>query len=625
VGNQEVAPGVAQGMASGAELAAADDGDTELVPGSMAGEYCIVRALGKGGMSRVYAAVHQVLQREVAVKVLTARLARDAEFVRRFVAEGRNVCTVRHPNIVDVFAFGELPDGRPYFVMELLHGHTLRLRLEQGPAFTWRSALAVIDSVCAALVHAHAAGIVHRDLKPDNVFLAATPVGEVVKLLDFGIAKALLDDRTVQTKPNAFRLGTPSYMAPEQCLSQPITPRTDIYTLGLLLYRLFVGQRPFAATRAADVVQAQVSQAPRPPRTVVTLPAALDALILACLAKSPAERPETAAEVRAALADIGRELGAAADQPVPQPLGIAPPPPDAAASDAGIAAMSAVSAQPWADTAAVPPTDAPVADAPVALATPVAVAPAVMAMNTAMDTPPASAPLPPAPPQAQAQPQALTQAQTQAVAQAVAHALALDRPEPGANPVASDTLRVTPRATSSGSTWTGTTAQLRRRLPPHVGVKARFKRAGAAASILLGVCVGVGALAAVCAVAFTRLHTPPQPPRPMDPPPGDPFDLATRGRPLTEPPEPPPGTPQVVLDLASSPSGAEVFLAGQGSGRSLGHTPLHVRVPKQESGHFVLRLAGFADAHVSLPLLAPASGASVMLSRDRPVLKASGE
>jgi tRNA A-37 threonylcarbamoyl transferase component Bud32 len=293
---------------SQAEVAAVAD---ELAVGMHVGEYQVTGKLGEGGMGTVYAGLHPVIGKKAAIKVLSAQLSHDATIVQRFVQEARAVNQIGHRNIVDIFAFGQLPSGRQYFVMELLAGKSLRERLEKG-AMPYAEAFGVLVEVCDALMAAHAEGIVHRDLKPDNIFLAENKAGErTVKLLDFGIAKLLNagEGGTPLRQTNTgVPMGTPLYMSPEQCLGRAVDARTDVYALGVILFEIFTGKLPFCGPSYIETVNGHLSQPPPKPTTLADVPAALEQLILGCLAKDASARPALT-DVRAQLTTIAASLG----------------------------------------------------------------------------------------------------------------------------------------------------------------------------------------------------------------------------------------------------------------------------------------------------------------------------
>ena len=271
-------------------------GDEVLAPGTVIENFRIECTLGRGGMSTVYGAVHTVIGKRGAIKVLKRELCTDQKEVGRFVQEARAVNQIGHANIVDVFAFGELPDGRSYLIMEWLVGQSLRARMGRGP-LSRNDVREIILDVVRALEATHAKQIIHRDLKPDNVFLVDTP-GEKprAKLLDFGVAKLTGEGRHDRTKIGSM-LGTPQYLAPEQARGEP-DHRSDIYALGCLLFEMIAGRPPFIGENAIDVVSMHMTEpAPKLSACAKGVPPELDALVDAMLAKEPADRP-TLAHVR---------------------------------------------------------------------------------------------------------------------------------------------------------------------------------------------------------------------------------------------------------------------------------------------------------------------------------------
>jgi eukaryotic-like serine/threonine-protein kinase len=262
-----------------------------LEPGAMLGEYRIEGQIGAGSMGRVFAAVHPVIGKRAAIKVLNQQRCAEPRAVSRFLDEARVVNQIGHPNIVDIFAFGELPDGRHYFVMELLAGETLGARHRREP-LTLAETCRVVRSLARALDAAHAKGIVHRDLKPDNVFLVEVR-GEppVVKLVDFGIAKLAFVDPTIERTEIGALMGTPQYIAPEQARGLRIDGRADIYALGGILFELVTGRPVFIVDNTPEALMKHLSEPPPRPSLFARVPAELDELIIAMLAKQPAQRP----------------------------------------------------------------------------------------------------------------------------------------------------------------------------------------------------------------------------------------------------------------------------------------------------------------------------------------------
>jgi serine/threonine-protein kinase len=289
----------------------------ELKAGTQVGEYQVTGKLGQGGMGTVYAGVHPVIGKKVAIKVLNATLSHDASIVQRFVQEARSVNQIGHRNIVDIFAFGQLPaqhGARQYFVMEFLPGKSLSAKLKQGP-LPYGEAFGILGEVCDALVAAHAEGIVHRDLKPDNIYLAENKAGDrTVKLLDFGIAKLLNTGgeagQPVHTTRTGVPMGTPLYMSPEQCLGKPVDSRTDVYSLGVIMFEIFTGRLPFPGPSYIETVNGHLSSPPPRPTELCDMPASLEELILKAMEKDAANRPQSVVELRAQLQTVARELGA---------------------------------------------------------------------------------------------------------------------------------------------------------------------------------------------------------------------------------------------------------------------------------------------------------------------------
>ncbi|MCP3136121.1 protein kinase domain-containing protein [Pyxidicoccus xibeiensis] len=268
--------------------------------GRQLGHFRLLKELGRGGMGTVLLAEHALIQKRVAIKVLHAHLAEDPDLVARFLSEARTLTLVQHENVVTLYDL-DTRDGRPYLVMEYLEGQSLAA-FAKGPLAP-SMAVELLKQVCDALGAAHAHGIVHRDLKPANVFLVPGPQGKQrVKLLDFGIAKLLSRPAGQLTTEAGMLLGTPEFMAPEQCGDAPVDARTDIYAAGVLAYFLLTGQVPFAGRTAAEVLIGHLQKTPVPPHQVnPNVPAALSRVLLRALAKRPSERYASAAELREAL------------------------------------------------------------------------------------------------------------------------------------------------------------------------------------------------------------------------------------------------------------------------------------------------------------------------------------
>jgi serine/threonine-protein kinase len=277
---------------------------TRLHPGTLVGEYQILDRIAEGGMGTVYSAVHPIIGKKVAIKVLSGRLAKNNNAIRRFVLEARAVNDIRHPALVDIFSFGRLTDGRPYYVMEFLDGRSLGAVLRTHRRLAPFDTYPVFMDVGRVLVAVHDHGIVHRDLKPDNVILIPQGVDQPpkVKLVDFGLAKLLLvtGSQTSSGPHTAIgvNVGTPHYMAPEQCRGGSVDARSDLYALGVMFYETVTGLLPIDGPTPVDIWQAHVEVVPRPPHQVVpgVVSSELSALIMKLLAKRPERRPQSAAE-----------------------------------------------------------------------------------------------------------------------------------------------------------------------------------------------------------------------------------------------------------------------------------------------------------------------------------------
>jgi len=276
--------------------------------GTTIGNYKITAEIGHGGMGIVYLAEHPALGRKAAVKVLHARLAAEPTVVSRFFHEARASNAIRHPNIVEAYDYGTLPDGATYIVMEFLEGESLAARLNQAARLPVRLALDFTNQAAGALAAAHAKGIIHRDLKPDNLFVTPdprAPSSEQIKILDFGIAKlAAFADGAISHKTHTgAMLGTPLYMSPEQCLGvKEVDARTDIYSLGCILYEMLCGEPPFVSEGFGALVNMHVNQPPDPPsRRNPQVSPGVERLILKMLAKNVDERFPSMDALREAL------------------------------------------------------------------------------------------------------------------------------------------------------------------------------------------------------------------------------------------------------------------------------------------------------------------------------------
>ncbi|MEU7908186.1 serine/threonine-protein kinase, partial [Actinoplanes sp. NPDC049118] len=263
------------------------------LPGSslLAGRYRLVERLGAGGMSVVWRGFDEVLGRQVAVKVLPPSTSADPSFRRRLRAEAQAAARLSHPHITNVYDYGEAitVDGEPvpYVVMELVDGESLAAVLARVRRLPWPAAVRICSEVSAALAAAHSRGIVHRDVTPANVML--TPGG--AKVVDFGIS-ALIGENDID--PDGSLLGTPAYLAPERLEGGQVSPATDVYAVGLLIYRTLIGQLPWDVGTTTALLRAHQYTEPEPLPPVEGLPNAVSALIARCLEKRPSDRPSSA-------------------------------------------------------------------------------------------------------------------------------------------------------------------------------------------------------------------------------------------------------------------------------------------------------------------------------------------
>ena len=300
----------------GATLDEEGDRSRRYAAGEVFGSYRLLEQIGQGGMGNVFVAEHIKLGRRVALKMLRSEFSHNTEAVRRFFAEARAVNRINHENIIEISDFIESTRGRSYYIMELLDGVDLRSLKEQEGALPIGRALGITIQVCRGLRAAHAAGIVHRDLKPDNIFLTErNGRRDFVKLLDFGVAKLMddaLDEVTKVRTTAGVVVGTPEYMSPEQASGDPADHRSDIYSVGVILFEMVTGQRPFDAPSAREIMVQHVMTAPPRPSKLVrfgaAVPATLEELILDCLKKRPEDRPQSMMEVEQRLEAIARRL-----------------------------------------------------------------------------------------------------------------------------------------------------------------------------------------------------------------------------------------------------------------------------------------------------------------------------
>ncbi len=294
--------------------------------GTSIGNYRLDRILGRGGMGTVYCGEHVYIKKPVAVKVLHPQFARYQEAIHRFLREARAATSINHANIVDVTDFGILADGPVYFVMEYLEGKSLEDLIEKDGAVDLHRALNVANQIALALEAAHAVGVIHRDLKPDNIMLLKKPGRrdlvrmapdqtwitereesyDFVKVLDFGIAKVLIQDELMADTVQGAVFGTPEYMSPEAARGEDVDHRADVYSLGVIMFDMLCGRPPFEAPQSSEVLSMHIhTPAPSPrefaPHREITEMA--DAVVMKAMQKDPALRYQDMGEFRTDLAN----------------------------------------------------------------------------------------------------------------------------------------------------------------------------------------------------------------------------------------------------------------------------------------------------------------------------------
>ncbi|PKN46565.1 MAG: serine/threonine protein kinase [Deltaproteobacteria bacterium HGW-Deltaproteobacteria-20] len=276
------------------------------------GQFRILQKIGSGGMGSVYKASQPSMNRMVAVKILHPKLANRRDLVSRFRREASAMSHLNHPNTVKVFNYGELEDGSLYIVMEFLEGKNLHQTVRKGGPLPYERALPILIQVCGALDEAHRKGIIHRALKPENIFLCADPLGkeDYAKVLDFGLAKVTereMHPGSIILTQEGMVFGTPEFMSPEQAQGKTLDPRSDIYSLAVILYEALTSKLPFDAKTPMEYIQHHVASKPinlndRVPGQ--SFPPALAEALATAIAKKPEDRFQTAADFALALQAI---------------------------------------------------------------------------------------------------------------------------------------------------------------------------------------------------------------------------------------------------------------------------------------------------------------------------------
>lgn len=276
-------------------------------------KYYVEERLGSGGMGKVYRARHLSMDRPVAIKFLHTRFSEDEAARQRLLTEARAAVALRHSNAVSVTDFGQTNEGWVYIVMELLEGRTLREIVSREAPLETARATSIMLQASDAVAAAHHAGIIHRDLKPSNILITqSADQPAVVKVFDFGIAKFFADDgddANALAQSNTV-IGTPRYMSPEQHTGAELTPATDVYSLGVILYEMLTGMVPFSGSTPAEIAEKHINNTPHSPREIVAaIPEDVERIVLHALEKQPSDRPPNAAEFRRELLETAERLG----------------------------------------------------------------------------------------------------------------------------------------------------------------------------------------------------------------------------------------------------------------------------------------------------------------------------
>jgi serine/threonine protein kinase len=357
-----------------------------LEPDAQIAQYRVISKLGQGGMGAVYLAEHTLLGRKAALKILHPSLTQREDIVERFFNEARAATSIADPGIVQIFDFG-YQDDLAYIVMELLEGESLDARLSRLGQLPISDALRLARQMSLSLYAAHRHRVVHRDLKPENVFIVPDPEasgGERTKILDFGIAKLTDGEQNHKRTQTGMMMGTPIYMSPEQCRgSGTLDHRSDIYSLGCLLFHLLAGRPPFDYENGGELIAAHLKEPAPPPSQFVAVSPTIDSIVGRCLEKVPDQRFESMRELASALdaamrGVTGAELARMTPLPTmsPVPAITVPPPrrrwwiPIATAAVIAVGAIVVVAVMPHGDKAAAPIQTAPPPPPPTPTPTP---------------------------------------------------------------------------------------------------------------------------------------------------------------------------------------------------------------------------------------------------------------
>ena len=290
--------------------------ESRVIGKELAGKYRIDGFLKRGGMGAVYKGTHLMLGKPVAIKLINPELVTSADIVDRFQREARAAANLTHPNIVIVHDLGQTAEGELYIAMELVGGRSLKQVIKEDGPMDPDRAVRQLKAMCSALALAHRNAVIHRDLKPQNIMVTEDSEGnEVPKILDFGIAKTFEPDSTALTATGTV-IGTPQYMSPEQAKGMEVDMRSDLYSLGIILYEMLVGKVPFDDNSVPAVLVKHLSEMPAPPRQLrAGLSPALEAVVLRTLEKDPENRYQSAEEL-----SQGLEQALVGVAPLPPPI-----------------------------------------------------------------------------------------------------------------------------------------------------------------------------------------------------------------------------------------------------------------------------------------------------------------
>lgn len=288
-------------------------GDDPLLGMVIEGRYKVESAIGQGSAGTVYKAVQELIGREVAIKVLHDHLVSDEEFIKRFQQEAKASSRLSHPNIITIYDFGVIPKGnRPYIAMDLLKGTPLSDLIAQRNHLPLEEALPIFTQVCSALAEAHRQGVVHRDIKPENIVMVERSGQKLFPIVvDFGIARLLQEDASLTRITRSGTVcGSPTYMSPEQCTSSKVDQRSDIYSLGIVIYETLTGEVPFSSDELVKVMAMHLSQPPKPLNQVrfdLRFPDKLEKVVARALSKHPDQRFQDMEEFGIAIEQAARK------------------------------------------------------------------------------------------------------------------------------------------------------------------------------------------------------------------------------------------------------------------------------------------------------------------------------